>query len=425
MKTLINSLILALFLSLFQTSEAQILKKVKEAVKETAEDETVEESKKKTKEAMKGIFSNKKKEKEKTQEAQNKDAKATDKNKTDTEKSDTKIISGSHFFPNGNVLFYEDFDKDKQGDFPVNWETDMGAEIVSIDGSKALYIYEDSQVMLDVDPLPENAVLEFDLVTKNLEGYGDNLLIQLLSEKKFNRNRLDKTSSGASVELPTNGIKKGRNSRINFSNWGNQVSNVKNTRSINFSQYLERSAHITIVKNKNRFRFYLDNQKILDLPSFLGDEAAQYLRFKRDNLRNDKPNEITAIANIKITQESQDIRSQLLKGNLTTNQILFETGSANIQTQSEDILTKIGKVLAANKNMQYLVIGHTDNVGDADKNSKLSKERAQAVIDYLIANHGISTNQLIPVGKGETEPIASNNTVEGKKQNRRVQFKKL
>ena len=56
------------------------------------------------------------------------------------------------------------------------------------------------------------------------------------------------------------------------------------------------------------------------------------LRFKRDNLGADKPDEIIAVANIKITEEAKDIRSQLLKGNLSTNKILFETGSSTIET---------------------------------------------------------------------------------------------
>ena len=75
--------------------------------------------------------------------------------------------------------------------------------------------------------------------------------------------------------------------------------------------------------------------------------------------------------------------------------------------------------------MQYLVIGHTDNVGDSEKNKTLSEQRAKAVIDYFIANFEISKSNLIPVGKGESEPVATNDTADGKQQNRRVQFKKL
>ena len=70
---------------------------------------------------------------------------------------------------------------------------------------------------------------------------------------------------------------KGHNRSISVENWGKDVLKIDNNPSLSFWEYLERSTHVTIVKNKNRFRFYLDNQKILDLPSFLGDDAGKYL----------------------------------------------------------------------------------------------------------------------------------------------------
>ena len=301
----------------------------------------------------------------------------------------------------------------------MNWLTDVGGEIIRVDGEKALYIYEDAQAILDIDPLPENCVVEFDLITQNLHGIGDDLYVQLVSEKKFSN-----PSSGGYVELlMSNG--KLRNKSIGVENWGKDVLKIDNNPSLSFWEYLERTTHITMVKNKNRFRFYLDNLKVLDLPSFLGDDAGKYLRFYRDNLDADKPDEIIAVANIKITEEAKDIRSQLLKGNLSTNKILFDSGSADIKSPSHTILNKIGKVLEDNPDLQYLVIGHTDNVGNSEKNKSLSELRAKAVIDYFISNFEISKSNLIPVGKGESEPVATNDSKDGKQQNRRVQFKKL
>lgn len=422
MKLVYNIILISIGLLSIENTEAQIFEKVKKAAKETVEDESVKETKKSTKDAMKSIFGKKKKKKGKND---SNDSESEDKSTQDSTSQESEIVSGSQFFPDGDVLFYERFEKDKLGDFPINWLTDVGGEIISVNDGKAFFIYNDAQVLLDIDPLPENFVVEFDLITQNLEGYGDHILIQLLSEKKLNTNRLDKTSSGASIELPTNGVRKGRNSKINYKNWGNENSQINNSTSLDFNEFLERSTHITIVKNGNRLRFYIDNQKVFDLPSFLDDEAGKYLRFNRDNLRDDKSGEITAIANVKITQEAQDIRSQLLKGNLSTNKILFETASSIIEAESEDVLNTIGEVLETNEDMQYLVIGHTDSEGSKDKNQTLSKERAEAVIEYLTANHDIDVNQLIPVGKGESEPVASNTTEDGKQQNRRVQFKKL
>ena len=423
MKTYTKLLIIISCICFSTPSDAQIFKKIKKAAEETVEDETEKETKKTTKDAMKGIFGKKKKKKKNKseQKSKNDNTNTQDSNSSsenDNIDNDKKIISGSEFFPNGQILFYERFERDKRGDFPVNWLTDIGGEIVLVDGEKALSIYDDAQAILDIDPLPENCAIEFDLITQNVHGRAD-LYVQLVSEKKFGN-----PSSGGYVVLKV--FKKIGNTTIGVENWGKDVIKIDNNSSLSFWKYLERTTHITMVKNKNRFRFYLDNQKILDLPSFLGDDAGKYLRFKRDKMYGgDTQDVITAVANIKITEEAKDIRSQLLKGNLSTNKILFESGSSTIEVESEDILNTIGKVLEDNPDLQYLVIGHTDNVGDSQKNKTLSEQRAKAVIDYFIANFEISKSNLIPVGKGESEPVATNNTKDGKQQNRRVQFKKL
>lgn len=395
-------------------SQAQIFGKVKEAAKETIEGETEKETKKKTKDVMDGIFGNKKKDKKKEKDNQKNSG-----DKIENANSSTKIVSGSEFFPNGQTIFFEQFDQDNVGDFPINWLTDVGGEIIMANQNKALYIYDDAQVILDVEPLPENCAIEFDFITQNLHGISDDIYIQLTSEKTFGS-----PSSGGSVKLLLSNSK-GHNNSIEVENWGKDIIKIENNPALSFWKFLEKTTHVTIVKNGNRFRFYLDNQKILDLPSFLGDESGKYLRIKRENLNADGPDEIVAFSNLKITKEVKDIRSQLLKGSLTTNQILFETGSSEIQPKSEDILNTIGNVLENHSDKQYLIIGHTDNVGEEAENRSLSKSRAQAVVDYISDNFKITDGSLISVGKGESEPIASNDTEAGKQKNRRVQFKKL
>ena len=68
-----------------------------------------------------------------------------------------------------------------------------------------------------------------------------------------------------------------------------------------------------------------------------------------------------------------------------------------------------------------VIEGHTDNVGTAEYNQKLSDARANSVRQYLINNFGIKASRLTAVGYGLTKPIASNNTEEGRQENRRVQ----
>ncbi|HLM47091.1 MAG TPA: OmpA family protein, partial [Myxococcaceae bacterium] len=116
-----------------------------------------------------------------------------------------------------------------------------------------------------------------------------------------------------------------------------------------------------------------------------------------------------------VVVESDRIR---IKGN-----ILFETGSANIQKQSLKLLDEVAVVLARNPELGPVVIeGHTDNVGSDKLNLNLSQRRAQSVMDYLISKD-IAAQRLRAKGFGESRPIATNATPLGRAKNRRVDFR--
>jgi len=102
--------------------------------------------------------------------------------------------------------------------------------------------------------------------------------------------------------------------------------------------------------------------------------------------------------------------------------IFFESGSYELLPESTVELEKLYDFLIKNPTLKVEISGHTDNVGDGEYNQKLSVERAKSVVDYLI-NNGISSARLSYVGYGFTKPIASNDTEEGRKQNRRSEFK--
>jgi outer membrane protein OmpA-like peptidoglycan-associated protein len=101
--------------------------------------------------------------------------------------------------------------------------------------------------------------------------------------------------------------------------------------------------------------------------------------------------------------------------------INFETGSDKLKTSSYQILDKIADIMLENPNMVIEIAGYTDNVGDDAKNKVLSEKRAQSVLAYLTAK-GVKTSQMKAVGYGEANPIATNDTEEGRLQNRRVMF---
>jgi outer membrane protein OmpA-like peptidoglycan-associated protein len=104
-----------------------------------------------------------------------------------------------------------------------------------------------------------------------------------------------------------------------------------------------------------------------------------------------------------------------------TQQIHFEFNKATIRPESFPILDAIVDVLNANPKITLEIQGHTDNVGSAQYNKKLSQSRADSVRAYL-GQHGISVGRLVSVGYGMSQPVVPNNTASNRALNRRVQF---
>lgn len=110
------------------------------------------------------------------------------------------------------------------------------------------------------------------------------------------------------------------------------------------------------------------------------------------------------------------------EGRVAVRDILFEFDSAEIIDESADALATIAEVLESSSELELVIVGHTDNVGDFDYNLSLSMERAQSVADWLEERHGLDADRLQPAGAGMMAPVATNRTEEGREQNRRVEL---
>lgn len=97
----------------------------------------------------------------------------------------------------------------------------------------------------------------------------------------------------------------------------------------------------------------------------------------------------------------------------------FASDSAALTSEAKSILDGALAAINANSNSQLSIEGHTDSRASDSYNLDLSQRRAQSVVDYLVSS-GVSASRLNPVGKGESSPVASNDTREGRAQNRRV-----
>lgn len=100
--------------------------------------------------------------------------------------------------------------------------------------------------------------------------------------------------------------------------------------------------------------------------------------------------------------------------------VYFDSGRATVKDESHARLDRIVEYMTHKPSVRIRVAGHTDNVGNARANQRLSERRAQAVREYLVS-HDIDGDRIEAVGHGDEEPVASNDTEEGREQNRRIE----
>jgi len=119
-----------------------------------------------------------------------------------------------------------------------------------------------------------------------------------------------------------------------------------------------------------------------------------------------------------------DLEASFLRtGMLNLDAVYFDLGNARIKPNSQPYLNLIGAILVKYPKLRFEVGGHTDNRGRPKTNLRLSKDRAEAVEDFLVQAHPELTGKIEARGYGDTKPKASNKTAEGRELNRRVEIK--
>jgi outer membrane protein OmpA-like peptidoglycan-associated protein len=133
---------------------------------------------------------------------------------------------------------------------------------------------------------------------------------------------------------------------------------------------------------------------------------------------------MTASATIAVVpkQETRGDFQLVKKGITITLKVYFDFDKATLKPESHAALEAAAKIMKENPTIRVEIQGHTDNIGTAAYNDKLSLRRAQAVVDYLVGTLGVDPGRLTAKGYGLTRPVASDETREGRAQNRRVEF---
>jgi OmpA-OmpF porin, OOP family len=191
---------------------------------------------------------------------------------------------------------------------------------------------------------------------------------------------------------------------------------------------LKRPSQLQILRNYENAIIKLGGKKI-----YVGVENLSYSLKKNSNEyiitvvmgNGNIGHELSVLQIALMVQEitANEMFDALNKNGYIALNILFETGKSAILSESLPMVDQIFELMKNDGTLKISIEGHTDNVGDAVSNKKLSNDRAKGVMDALIAK-GVDKTRMSFIGWGQEKPVADNRSEEGRAQNRRVEIVK-
>ena len=333
------------------------------------------------------------------------------------------IFSKYDFVPGDKVIFFDDFRDTDVGEFPRKWTlngpksgNNNAVEVVeyqgmrflrSVPGTKEGGQHEATQYirLTQKGDLPEKFTLEFDAVLgeEHGGGYVDHYFVYLLNETDHYPGAGGSRGAGLIRVSGHDGTS---------ANTTTQISKLDN-----------KVHHIAISVNGTFVKAYIDEQRVANDP----DGVKRPIRLigltmaSSGNVATDR----LMFTNFRLAEGGKDIKSALdTEGKIVTHGILFDTGKATLKPESLPTLRSILGLLNGAPALKFSIEGHTDNQGDRSINQPLSESRAAAVKEWL-AGKGVAADRLKTAGFGDSKPIDTNNSAEGRANNRRVEFVKF
>ncbi len=408
--------LLIAMIGIVSIAQSQILKKITDKAKQKAEEKANEKIDKKT---------DKPEDKKKDVDKNKADTAIKDLNTTNAPAS-FQAYSKFDFVPGEKVIGFEDFSTGNIGDFPAGWNSNGAGEIVTVDGQQGRWLWITKPGVFIPEftkSYPGDFTFEFDLLHGTPFGGGtfqfavaemqnmDHLPSWNTSSNTFKAG-LYITSSGQKEGFVSNEIRKNATT-VSSNQISTELMSDKNN-----------PVHISIWRQKERIRIYVNQEKLWDIPKGIAADAKlNTLLFP-----------ITAtdatirfyIGNLRLAVGAPDTRKKMQEQNKwVTHGILFDVNSATIKPESYGTLKEMANVLKEFADLKVKIVGHTDADGKDADNLNLSKRRAASVKAALAKEFGIDESRMETDGKGESEPIDKNDTPAGKANNRRVEFIKL
>ncbi len=326
----------------------------------------------------------------------------------DSEATKDALLTWSKFdFISGDIVIFEDVpsDSEENGEFPSRWDLESGSvEKAEIDGVIAITFLNKGTIVPYLehsqdDYLSEKFTIEFDVYFKsvNSDKYWIYLWDKINQNKNDNsyfiihRNQLNMFHSTMMYPGTTK------------SNWG------------------EKSAwrHVSIAFTKGKIKAYLDDTQLINIPHYKANPSG--ITIEAETHISD----FQCIKNIQIAKGGVKYYDRVLsEGKIIVNGIKFDINKATLKPESMGAINKIFKLMKKNTELNFSVEGHTDSDGETKYNQTLSVERVKTVMNILM-DLGINSSRLTFAGFGESFPLESNATAEGRANNRRVEFVKF
>ena len=268
-----------------------------------------------------------------------------------------------------------------------------------------------------VNALPDDFTLEFDVLTPpTFSGYPLNAVITDLPSGEA----AAWSAAPNSVILRLNpGAGDAGTSETQVRQNGDSAA--QSTKSVTQFTKTANPVHVSMWRQRQRIRVYLNEEKVWDLPrAFLATAKLNMLVF---GLRVDDPTGEYYVGNLRLAVGAPDTRNKIItQGKWVSHGILFDVNSDRIKGESYGSLKEIAGVLTEAADVRVVIVGHTDSDGETAANLDLSRRRAAAVKAALVSEFKIDAARMDTDGKGEGEPVDKNETPAGKANNRRVEF---
>ncbi|THU36090.1 hypothetical protein FAM09_22150 [Niastella caeni] len=329
------------------------------------------------------------------------------------------FAQSSDFIPGGNVIFEDNFSKDPVGDFPARWSTSSEGSVVELDGFPGKWLKVNGNVAVNPElkkKLPEDCTIEFDLVVKKEScrvHFGITPISDVASGNVHYKN-ISVTLQNM-VGYPDIVINK-------------DVQDISSKRDFSMEGYIDRILHVSIAINKTRFRVYLDETKVVDMPKLLIPEYRNNF-FVAGGTSIPAPPDGIYISNIRIAAGEADARRLLIKqlfeqGSVVTNDISFNPQTNEMTQQSLPLLDTLGQALVADPNLNIQINGMeqapvmtqgTTSTGAI--NEEMVKQKVEKMKAYLVEKFHLKVDRIVTgiSNKIKTKTDAMQNTKTGQK----------